>query len=536
MKILIIGGVVGGVSAATRLRRNLEEAEIVLIERGSMASLANCALPHYTCNLLRGNDDPLVTAAEQLQKRFRLDLRPFTSAKSIDRDGKTVTLRDLKTQALYEESYDYLILATGALPVRRPLPGIGLAGVFSIGSTKDALRVCKQFGQIKKIVIANAGFTGLETAQELSRRGTAVELVESGPQLLSPFDSEMTSPLEEILKANRVNVHLNESLVAIEPGLKTHLHSDKKLKADLVLLGLDIRPENALAVDAGLTAGPRGGILVNEHMRTVDPHIFAVGDWIHSIQAVEQHPVHMPLPDPSYRQGKIAADCIAGKGSSYRGCQGTVVVELFNLYAGATGASEGTLRSHAVPLQKVYIHANQNRGYPIENSLTLKVLFQPSDGKILGAQAIGGAGVEKQIDAMAVAIQGGLTVYDLENTELSCTSSRSPAKDPINLAGSVAANLLRGDHPQISAEEITAELSVLDVRTEPEFAAGHIPGAQHIPLDELRARLDEIPFDKGIVVYSQAGTRGYVATRILMQKGFEVRNLSGGHRSFLMIS
>ena len=535
MKILIIGGVAGGASAATRLRRNLEDAEIIMVERGPEVSFANCGLPYYLGGIIEGRDQLLVTTPEKLRERFRLDVRTLTAAESIDREGKTVTLRDLKTQNVYQESYDYLILATGAAPMRPPLPGIDLPGVFSLRSMQDTDRIFESLPKVKRAVVVGAGFIGLEMVENLRHRGIEVDLVELSAQVLPPFDREMTYPLEQALKANQVTLHLGDSLTSIEPGLQVHLQSGKSWQADLVLLGIGVRPENTLAVQAGLEVGPRGGVVVNEQMLSSDPNIYAVGDLVQTIDAISHKPTQIPLAGPANRQGRIAADCIAGKTASYRGTQGTAVVGLFNQVAAATGASEKALRAQNVPFAKVYVHPNQRAGYyPGAKSLTLKLLFQPSDGKILGAQAVGQDGVDKRIDAIAVAIQGGLTVYDLEEMELCYAPPFGSAKDPVNMAGFVAANMLRGDHPQVSVEDLRPEMNLIDVRTHSEFAAGHIPGAQHIPLDNLRERLDEVSSDKEAIVYCQVGLRGYLATRILLQKGFKVRNLSGGYKTFVM--
>lgn len=535
MKIVIIGGVAGGASAATRLRRNLEDAEIIMVERGPEVSFANCGLPYYLGGVIEGRDQLLVTTPEKLRERFRLDVRTLTAAESIDRAGKTVTLRDLKTQNVYQESYDYLILATGAAPMRPPLPGIDLPGVFSLRSMQDTDRIFESLPNVKRAVVVGAGFIGLEMVENLRHRGIEVDLVELSAQVLPPFDREMTYPLEQALKANQVTLHLGDSLTSIEPGLQVHLQSGKSWQADLVLLGIGVRPENTLAIQAGLEVGPRGGVVVNEQMLSSDPNIYAVGDLVQTIDAISHKPTQIPLAGPANRQGRIAADCIAGKKASYRGTQGTAIVGLFNQVAAATGASEKALRAQNVPFAKVYVHPNQHAGYyPGAKSLTLKLLFQPDDGKILGAQAVGQDGVDKRIDAIAVAIQGGLTVFDLEEMELCYAPPFGSAKDPVNMAGFVAANMLRGDHPQVSVEDLRPEMNLIDVRTHSEFAAGHIPGAQHIPLDNLRERLDEVSSDKEAIVYCQVGLRGYLATRILLQKGFKVRNLSGGYKTFVM--
>ena len=345
----------------------------------------------------------------------------------------------------------------------------------------------------------------------------------------------MTWPIEQELRQHEVELHLGDSLEAIEPqgtSLKVTLRSGASWLTDTVILGVGVRPENGLALAAGLEVGPRGGIRVNEQMQTSDPHIYAVGDVVEVTDFVTRQPAQIPLAGPANRQGRLAADAIAGKQGAYRGTQGTSVVAVFGLTAAGTGASEKSLRALHREYRKVYVHPNQHAGYyPGARSLTLKLLYDPSDGKVLGAQAVGPDGVDKRIDVLAVAIQAGLTVFDLEEMELAYAPPYGSAKDPVNMAGFVAANQLRGDHPQVSVEELSADELVVDVRTSQEFARGHLPGAIHVPVDELRGRLSELPRDRSLVVYCQVGMRGYLATRILLQEGFSVRNLSGGYRN-----
>lgn len=541
MKVIIVGGVAGGASAATRLRRNLEDAHIILVERGPEVSFANCGLPYYLGGVIEGRDQLLVTTPEKLHERFALDVRTLTQVESIDRAQHRVQLRNLKTQEVYQESYDKLILATGAAPLRPPISGLERPGVFQLRSMQDTDRMHEHLQSLltsdsqPSALVVGAGFIGLEMVENLHHRGLRVALVELSDQVLPPLDKEMTQPIEESLRQRGVEVYLSDSLEAIEEGLQVRLKSQKSWKTDLIVLGVGVRPENQLAVQAGLEVGPRGGVKVDNQMRTNDPDIYAVGDLIETTDFVSQRPTQIPLAGPANRQGRLAADSIAGKAVQYRGTQGTAIVGVFDRTAAATGASEKSLKAQGREYRKVYIHPNHHAGYyPGAQSMTLKVLFDPQDGRILGAQGVGGEGVDKRIDVIAVAIQAGMNVFDLEEMELAYAPPYGSAKDPINMAGFVAANLLRGDHPQTSVENLTSESTLIDVRTSAEYARGHLPGAINLPLDELRQRLSEVPKDKPLTVYCQVGLRGYLATRILMQKGYQVENLAGGYRNYLL--
>jgi len=533
MKVIIIGGVAGGASAATRLRRNCEDAKIILVERGPQVSFANCGLPYYLGGVIQDRSQLLVTSAANLRTRFALDVRTETAAESIDPHGRRVALRDLNSDQVHWESYDKLILAAGASPLQPPLEGLGLPGVFSLRNLEDTDQIHQYAQTAKCATVVGAGFIGLEMVENLCRRGLQVSLVELTPQLLPPLDAEMTQPLQALLQQHGVEVHLGDSVTRLSPGLQVTLASGQSWHTDLVILGVGVRPENALAVQAGLAVGARGGVRVNGQMQTSDPHIYAVGDMIEVTDFVSGNPTQIPLAGPANRQGRLAADAIAGQEVCYRGTQGTAVVGVFDYTAAATGASEKTLRASHTPYRKVYIHPNDHAGYyPGAEPLTLKLLFTPDTGRVLGAQAIGRKGVDKRIDVLAVAIQAGMTVFDLEQVELCYAPAYGSAKDPVNLAGFVAANWLRGSHPQVSVEELDGSETLLDVRSAAEHQRGHIPGSLHIPVDELRGRLQEISPAQPLVVYCQVGLRGYTALRILQQKGFSVRNLSGGYRNY----
>ena len=542
MKLIIVGGVAGGASAAARARRLSEEAQIILVERGPDVSVANCGLPYFIGGTISDREKLLVVNPERLRTRFHLDVRVRSSVEAIDRKAKTVRIRDLAADRVYEESYDKLILAPGAAPLKPPIPGIDTPGIFTLRNLQDMDRIKAAVDQsVRQAVVVGAGFIGLELVENLVQLGIETTVVELQDQILPPLDKEMTTPLAQILAAKGVSLLLGESAVAFEKtaqGVRVRLKSGKELTAPVVVLGIGVRPENQLAVAADLEVGPRGGIKVNEQMQTADPDIYAVGDAIEVKDFVLGSPTQVPLAGPANRQGRIAADHIFGRPSRFRGTQGTAILGLFGKTAAMTGASEKVMQRSQIPFNKVYIHPAHHAGYyPDAEQMTLKLLFAPDTGRILGAQGVGGAGVDKRIDVLAVAIQAEMTVFDLEEMELAYAPQFGSAKDPINMLGFVAAGLLRGDHPQM---DMSALLSLppaerpylLDVRSASEFAAGHIPHAIHISVDELRSRLAELPTDREIVAYCQVGQRGYLATRILQQKGFQVKNLSGGYKTY----
>jgi len=542
MKLLIVGGVAGGASAAARSRRLSEDAQIVLFERGPDVSFANCGLPYYVGGEIAERDKLLVTTPDRLRSRFNLDVRTRSSVEAIDRVAKKLRVRDLATGREYEEAYDKLILAPGAAPLRPPIPGIDLPGIFTLRNLQDADRIKERVDHgIKQAVIVGAGFIGLELVENFVKRGIATTVVELQDQVLPPFDKEMTTPILEALLAKGVTVLLGQSAEGFEQDsadLVVRLKSGQKLPAQLVILGVGVRPENKLAIDAGLEVGPRGGIRVNDLLQTSDPDIYAVGDAIEVKDFVSRDPSQVPLAGPANRQGRIAADNVFGRSVRFRGTQGTAIVGVFDRTAAMTGASEKSLRRAIRPFRKVYVHPTHHASYyPGADAMTLKLLFDPTTGRVLGAQAVGGHGVDKRIDVLAVAIQAGMTVYDLEEVELAYSPQYGSAKDPINMAGFVAAGLLRGEHPQVDVESVLAtpageEPLLIDVRMPQEFASGHIPGAVNIPLDELRSRVGELPQARKIVAYCQVGQRGYLATRILLQNGLSASNIGGGFKTY----
>ena len=512
------------------------------MERGPDVSFANCGLPYYAGGEIVSRDKLLVVTPERLRQRFRLDVRTESSAQAIDRDAKRIRIKNLRTGHESCESYDKLILATGAAPVRPPLPGIDLPGVYTLRNLQDVDRIKAQIDAgVREAVVIGAGFIGLEMVENFVRRGIRTTVVELQDQVLPPLDKEMTAPLTEHLAEKQVALLLGESAEAFElsdDGLVVRLKSGQRLRAQLVSLGVGVRPESQLAAAAGLEVGPRGGIRVNEHMQTTDPDIYAVGDVIEVQDVVTGTATQVPLAGPANRQGRIAADHLLGRQARYRGTQGTAIVKVFDRTIAITGASEKSLRRLSLPYRKVYVHPKHHAGYyPGAEAMTIKLLFDPHSGRVLGAQSVGGAGVDKRIDVLSVAIQAGMTVFDLEEMELAYSPQYGSAKDPVNMAGFVAAGLLRGDHPQIDVDALLSlppeqRPLLLDVRTPEEYAAGHLPDAVNIPVDELRSELSRLPRDRPIAAYCQIGQRGYLATRILLQAGFAASNLGGGYKTY----
>lgn len=549
MKLVIVGGVAGGASAAARARRLCEEADILMVERGPDVSFANCGLPYYIGGEIASRDKLLVATADLLRKRFRIDVRTRATVESIDRAAKTVRVRDLASGRVVDEPYDALLLAPGATPLRPPIPGIDSAHVFTLRTLADVDRIkARVDAGAQRAVVVGAGFIGLELAENLVKRGVETTLVELQSQVLPPLDPEMTVPIVEALTARGVRVILGDSAAGFAASgerVRVTLTSGGVHEADLVILGVGVRPESTLAVEAGLDVGPRGGIRVDERMQTSDPAIWAVGDAVEIRDAVTGSAAQVPLAGPANRQGRIAAEAIvrpeASRPSRYRGTQGTAIVGVFDRVAAITGASEKVLAREGRGYRKVYVHPADHAGYyPGAEPMTLKLLFDPESGRVLGAQAVGGRGVDKRIDVIAVAIQAGMTVFDLEELELCYAPQFGSAKDPVNMAGFVAAGLLRGDHPQVDVATCLdgppdADSILLDVRTPKEFADGHLPGAITIPVDDLRGRLAELPRDRRILAYCQVGMRGYVATRILLQHGFRAANLGGGYKASMLL-
>lgn len=535
-KIVIVGGVAGGASCATRCRRLDETAEILMLDRGPYVSFANCGLPYYVGDVITDEAKLLVATPALFRERFGIEVRTGSEAVSIDRASREVEVRELATGRTYRESYDALVLSPGANAIRPPLPGIDLPGIFVVRTIPDtrAIRAWMDEKQARSAVVIGGGFIGLEMAENLAHRGLAVTVVEMLDQVMPPLDPEMARPVQEHMEKHGVTFALGDGVAAMEAvddRLAVITKSGARHTGDLIILAIGVRPETGLAKSAGLALGERGGIAVNAQMRTEDPNIWAVGDAVEVRDIVTGQNMLLPLAGPANRQGRLAADAIMGRDSRFRGVQGTAICGVFGLEVASTGASEKALRRAGMKdFEKVYLHPSNHVGYyPGGKMMHMKVLFRVPDGKILGAQAVGEADVDRRIDVIATAIQFGGTIFDLEEAELCYAPQFGAAKDPVNFAGMIAGNFLRGDQPLADWSALTPEGAVLlDVRDPDEFEEGHIAGALNIPLNDLRARLGELPRDKELWVYCQVGLRGYNAVRLLVQHGFPAKNLSGG--------
>jgi len=544
MKVVIVGGVAGGMSAATRIRRLSEEAEIVVFEKGPHVSFANCGMPYFVGGVITERDELLVVTPERLRARFRIDVRANCEVTAIDRERKEVTVRDLPAGRTYAEGYDRLVLSPGANPIRPPIPGADDPAAHTLRDMADMDRIAEaaRAAEGGRAVIVGGGFIGLEMAENLRERGLDVALAEMLPQVLPPLDAEMAEPLHRELRAKGVELHLANAVAAVErrgDRVDVRLKDGTVLPCDFIVLCIGVRPNVELARQAGLEIGSTGGIRVNDRLQTSDPDVYAIGDAIETTDWVTGRPTLIPLAGPANRQGRIAADNICAattgcrRGSTFRGIQGTAILKVFDLVAAHTGANEKSLRRAGIACEKVYVHpANHVSYYPGGRTMTLKLLFAPADGGILGAQIVGTDGVDKRIDVLATAIQARMTVYDLEEAELAYAPPYGAAKDPVNMAGFVAANILRGDVRVVHADSIPEGAALLDVRTPGEFERSHIPGAVNVPLDELRERLGEVPDGDPLVVYCLTGVRSYIACRILEPHGLRPINLSGGTRTY----
>jgi NADPH-dependent 2,4-dienoyl-CoA reductase/sulfur reductase-like enzyme/rhodanese-related sulfurtransferase len=552
MKVIIVGGVAGGASCAARLRRLDEKAEILMAERGPYVSYANCGLPYHVGGVIEKEASLLVANEKTFREQFAIDCRTRCEAIAISTANKTVDLRDIATGAVTTESYDKLVLSPGATSIRPPLPGIDLPGIFQVRTVPDARAIREWiekgssflagmhsysgFQTVRpstRAVVIGGGFIGLETAENLIHRGFDVTLVEMGDQVLAPLDQEMARVVEGYLERHGVRLALGDGVAGFKQGANESLEvltqSGKVHPADIVILALGVRPDITLAKAAGLDVGERGGIRVDDQMRTSNQDIFAVGDAIEVKDFVTGAWSLMALAGPANRQGRIAADVIAGRKSRFRGTQGTAIIGLFGAAAAWTGASEKALnRIGDTDFEKIYLYPNSHAGYyPGARPIAMKVIFRRSDGRVLGAQALGEDNVDKRISALAMAIQMGATIYDLEEAELCYAPQFGSAKDPVNFAGMVAADVLRGDMP-ISHWAAAEQEFLLDVREPAELAVENVPEALNIPVGQLRARLGELPRDREIDVICRSGQRAYLATRILLQHGFKARNVSGG--------
>jgi NADPH-dependent 2,4-dienoyl-CoA reductase/sulfur reductase-like enzyme/rhodanese-related sulfurtransferase len=546
-RLVIVGGVAGGASAAARARRLSESCGIVVFERGPHVSFANCGLPYFVGGEIAEADSLLLQTPDSLRARFNLDVRVDTEVLSIDRKDRTVRVREIRTGREYTEPFDSLVLSTGATPLRPPIPGIERPGHFTVRNIPDVEQILTWIGDHKphRAVVVGGGYIGLEMAEQLSRRGLATTVVEASSQVMAPLDPEMAAWLHRELAANGVGLHRGDPVAGFEPpgpggsaqASVVVLRSGRRIDADLVVLGLGVRPEVALARDAGLEIGAAGGVRVDENLRTTDTSIFAVGDAIEVRDRVTGAWGIVPLAGPANRQGRIAADNVFGGDSRYEGTWGTAILRLFGLAAGCTGANERSLRRAGIPFEALHLHPGSHAGYfPGAEPIALKILFAPDTGRLLGDQAVGRDGVDKRIDVLATALKAGMTVHDLAELELAYAPPFGSAKDPVNMAGMAAQNVLAGRVRLAQWNEVAGldprRTVLLDVRRDDERERGAIPGSVHIPLDSLRRRLEELPRDHEVVVHCQSGQRSYFASRILTQAGFRVRNLTGSYRTW----
>jgi len=551
MKVIIIGGVAGGASCAARLRRMDEKAEILLVERGPFVSYANCGLPYHVGDTIKEESSLLVATEQMFRSIFTIDCRTNCEVVGIDAKKKTVELKNRLTNEITTASYDKLVMSPGSAPIRPPLPGIDLPGIFSVRTVADAKNmriwldrdidnsVGNSFTGIdpiskpKRAVVVGGGFIGLEMVENFVHRGLQVTLIEKMDQVMPPLDKEMAQIVKNYLIKKGVKVELSNGVAGFQKsakgGLDVLTENGDPINAHIVVLAIGVKPELALAKMAGIEVGQRGGIRVNEHMYTSDPDILAVGDAVEVKDFNTGEYALIPLAGPANRQGRIAADVIVGRDAKYRGTQGTSICKLFDAAIAQTGISEKTLkRLGDTDYEKIYLYPNSHAGYyPGAKMLIVKAIFRKSDGRVLGAQVLGESGVPKRIDSFAMAIQMGCTIYDLEESELCYAPPFGSAKDPVNFAGMVAADILKGDMPIVHWEDL-GDGFVLDVRNPPELAVEAIEGAVNIPLPELRSRMAELPKDKEINVLCRSAQRAYYATRILQQHGFKVRNISGG--------
>ncbi|OLN31427.1 FAD-dependent oxidoreductase [Desulfosporosinus metallidurans] len=537
-KVLIVGGVAGGASAAARLRRLDEEMEIIIFERGEHISYANCGLPYYVSGVIAERDALLVQTPEGMRKRFGIDVRIYSEVTRIFPEEKVVEVQEAYGK-LYRESYDQLILSPGAAPLRPPIPGIDDIQALVVRNVTDIDQIKRYIDeqQPQTAAVVGGGFIGLEMAENLQARGVTTTIIEMSNQVMAPLDYEMAAILHEQIFNKGVNLILEDGVKSFakkENKTIITLQSGEQIQADLTILAIGVKPEIKLAKEAGLTIGDLGGIKVNERLQTSDPNIFAVGDAIEVKHLITGQAALLPLAGPANKQGRIVADVIAGRDSQYKGTQGTSIAKVFDLVAASTGTNEKMLSKLGIPYEVSFTHSSSNAGYyPGSTRLSIKLIFERSGGRILGAQIVGSQGVDKRIDDIAGVIRRQGTVYDLQELELAYAPPFSSAKDPVNMAGYVAENIINRDVRTIHWHELkkinAKDICIIDVRTEEERKGKFILGSLHIPIDDLRSRLSELPQNKDIVVYCEIGLRGYLAYRILTQHGFtQVKNLSGG--------
>ncbi|MBY7770174.1 FAD-dependent oxidoreductase [Vibrio fluvialis] len=561
-KIVIIGGVAGGASAAARARRLSEDAQIIMFERGPFVSFANCGLPYHIGGDIKERANLLLQTPESFLARFNVDVRVMNEVVRINRADKTITVRNLLDQSEYEESYDFLLLSPGAGPIVPPIPGLDNPLTHSLRNIPDMDRILEtiQMNQPDHATVIGGGFIGLEMMEAFHQLGIKTTLIEMADQVMTPVDREMAGFAHAEIRAKGIDLRLGVALQAVEfkpatsmPSIDSgenieHQHMNgeldltlsngETLTTDILIMAIGVRPETKLAAEAGLQIGELGGIYTNEHMQTSDPNIYAVGDAIEEKDFVTGQSTLVPLAGPANRQGRMAADNMLGRSETYQGTQGTSICKIFDLAVASTGKNEKQLKRAGIEYEKVYVHtASHASYYPGAEIVSFKMLFDPKSGKIFGAQAVGKDGIDKRIDVMAVAQRAGMTVEQLQHLELTYAPPYGSAKDVINQAAFVATNIMKGDAKAIHFDEIdslTDEQVLLDVRNPGELQnVGYLPGAINIPVDQLRQRMNELPKDKEIIIYCQVGLRGNVAYRQLVNNGYKARNLLGGYRTYL---
>jgi CoA-disulfide reductase len=540
-RVLIVGGVAGGASAAARLRRLDETAKIIMFERGEYISFANCGLPYYIGGAIKTRDELLLQKPQSFSRRFNVDVRVNNEVVKINSRERNVEVVNKSTGEKYIEKYDKLVLSPGAEPARPPIPGIDSSRVFTLRNIADTDRIAEfmETNNPKKAIVVGAGYIGLEMVENLHSRDLAVEVVEMMDQVMPILDKEMADYLHRQLRKHGVSLNLGESVLSFQQtdsSVKVKLSSGKELDCDFVMLATGVKPEIKLVEEARLEIGSFGGIKVNEYLQTSDPDIYAIGDAIEVRDFVLGNATLVPLAGPANKQGRMVADNICGKKRSYKGTQGTAILKVFDLTVAMTGASEKALKKTKIDYEKIYIHPGNHAGYyPGAKSMHIKLLFEKPEGRILGVQIVGSDGVDKRIDVFAVAIRAGMTVYDLQELELAYAPPYGSGKDPVNMAGFVAANILDDTVKVKHFDELEKDEFILDARTPAEFRKESIPNAVNIYINNLREKMDELPKDKTINVYCTVGFRSYLACRILEQNGFDVRNMPGGYITYRTI-
>lgn len=543
MKVVIVGGVAGGATAAARLRRLDETAEIVVFERSGFISYANCGLPYYIGGVIEDEADLTLQTPESFYERFRVQMKVHHEVTAIDRAAKTVTVRNLETCEVFAEAYDKLLLSPGAKPTQPALPGVGLDRLFTLRTVEDTLRIHRfvEEQHPRSVVLAGGGFIGLELAENLREKGLDVTIVQRPTQLMNPFDADMAALIHREVRAHGVRLalgHTVEGFAEANGGVQVLLKDEAPLQADMVILAIGVTPDSRLAADAGLELGLKGSIVVNDRMQTSDPDIYAVGDAVQVTHFVSGQPALIALAGPANKQGRIAADNIAGGDSRYKGSQGSSVLKIFSLTAAATGLNETAARRAGLDADAVVLSPMNHAGYyPGGQVMTMKVVYERGTGRLLGGQILGGDGVDKRIDVLATALRAGMTAADLTELDLAYAPPYSSAKDPVNMAGYMIENLLTGKVQQFRLDDLAAlprdgSVTLLDTRTPEEYRRGHADGFINLPLDELRERLGELDPAKPVYVMCQSGLRSYVACRILSQHGFHCYNFAGGYRFY----